>query len=171
MDLLTKLKQMSDNEILSLYQGFSGYLVQEIQYDSVEVITNLPGALSTDETLSLIQQADLEKMESLVKPDEVVPVARTILELWARDPEKSIVLEQYLESHKIRTMDAGVILAIGSVLVTTIVSSSLKINYKNGKLTISYDSSNISNNAVEMVKAVLTKFPESIKDIFHKNNE
>lgn len=170
MKLLAKLKQMSDNEILSLYQGFSGYLAKEIQYDAIDVIKNLPGELSTNETLSLIQQADLEKMDSLVKPDEVVPVVRTIMEQWAQDPEKSTVLQQYMETHRIHTMDAGVILAVGSVLVMSIVSSSLKVAYTDGKLSVNYDSSNISNNAVEMVKTVLTKLPESIKSIFHKNN-
>ncbi len=109
-------------------------------------------------------------MDSLVKPDEVVPVVRTIMEQWTEDSEKSLVLEQYMESHQIHTLDAGVILALGSVLVTTIVSSSLKVEFKNGKLSIDYDSSNISNNAVDLVKAVLTKLPESIKSIFHHNN-
>ena len=52
----------------------------------------------------------------------------------------------------------------------TIVSSSLKVEYKNGKISVNYDSSNISNNAVGLVKAVLTKSPESIKSIFHNNN-
>lgn len=165
MEMSAKLKQMSDNEILSLYQGFSGYLASEIQYDPMNVIKDLPGKLSDEESLSLIQQTDLSKMDSLVSPAEVIPVVRTIMELWADDPEKSPVLERFMEAYKINTMDAGVILALGSVLVTTIISTSLKIEYKNGKLSINYDSSNISDNAVELVKTVLTKIPESIKNV------
>lgn len=165
MEMSAKLKQMSDNEVLSLYQGFSAYLASEIQYDPMNVIKDLPDELSNDETLKLIQQTDLSKMESLVTPAEVVPVVRTIMELWADDPGKSPVLERFMENYKIYTMDAGVILALGSVLVTTIISTSLKIEYKNGKLAISYDSSNISGNAVELVKTVLTKIPESIQKV------
>ena len=108
-------------------------------------------------------------MDSLVKPDEGVPVVRTVLELWAVDPEKSPVLERFMETYQIHTMDAGVILAIGSVLVTTIVSSSLKVGYKDGKLSISYGTENISDNAVKMVKTVLSQLSESIKSIFHNN--
>jgi len=89
MEISTKLNQLSDNDILSLYQGFSGYLAKEIQYDSTNVIKNLPGDLNTNETLKLIQQSDLEMLDSLVEPGEVVPVVRMIMEQWTQDPEKS----------------------------------------------------------------------------------
>ncbi len=75
------------------------------------------------------------------------------------------VLDEFMESYQINTMAAGIILAIGSVILMTIVSTSLKVEYIEGKLSVSYKSGNISNNAVEMVKSVMTNIPESIKSI------
>lgn len=165
MTTLEKIKQLSDNEVLSLYQGFSGYLMNATEVDSLDVIKNPPGDLSTDQTLKSIKQVDIDKLESVVKPWEVIPAVRMQMEQWAQNPDLVSVLDEFMKSNQTHKMAAGVILAIGSVLVMTIVSTSLKVEYKEGKLNISYDSSNISNNAVEMVKAVMTKIPESIKNI------
>lgn len=166
MSTLEKLKQMGDNEILGLYHGFLGFLASEIKYDAIDVIENLPADINSDESVKLIKQAELDKLDSLIKPNEVVPLARIITEHWANDPEISVLLEEYMKTHQLHTMDAGIILAIGSVLVSTIVASSLKVKFKDGKLSIDYRSENISSNAVEMVKTVLTKIPESFKELF-----
>ena len=168
MKTLEKIRQLSDNEVLSFYQGFSSYLVNATKIDTLDVIKNPPGDLNTDQTFKSIQQLNIDELETVIKPGEVIPVVRMQMELWAQDPDLGEVLNDYMKSDQAHTMGGGAILAIGSVLVMTIVSSSLKIEYKEGNLSISYDSSNISNNAVEMVKAVMTKIPESIKNIISK---
>ena len=148
-----------------MFQGFSAHLMKQIQIDAIDVIKNPPEEVTTIEIIKLLSKTDFGKMNSNVNVEEVVPVAKTLLEQWASDPEMSPVLDEFLESNPINTMAAGVILAIGSVILMTIVSTSLKVEFKDGKLSISYDTSNISDNAVEMVKTVMTKIPESINSI------
>jgi hypothetical protein len=70
-----------------------------------------------------------------------------------------------MESYPISTMSAGIILAMGSVLAMAIITTSLRISYKEGKLNITYGGENISGNAVEIVKAVIGAIPETIKNI------
>lgn len=165
MTTLEKIQQLNDNEVLNLFQGFSAHLMKQIQIDPIDVIKNPPEEVTAIESIKLISKTDSGKMNSIVNAMEVVPVAKALLEQWASDPEMSPVLDEFLESNPINTMAAGVILAIGSVILMTIVSTSLKIELKDGNLNISYDTGNISNNAVEMVKAVLNKIPESINGI------
>ena len=165
MTAIEKIRNLNDNESLSLFQGFSGYLKNQIQLNEIELIRHPPDELMDIESLAKIQQTELENLGLRVQTDEVIPVVRTILEHWANDPAIAPVLEDYIESNNIHTMAAGTILAIGTVIIMTLVSTSLKVSYKNGKLDINYDSDNISNNAVEMVKAVMGKIPDSLAHI------
>ena len=168
MTTLEKIRQLSDNEVLFLYQGFSRFLLNATSVDALDVIKNPPGDLTSDQTLSTIQQLDIDELESVIKPEEVIPVVRMQIELWAQNPDLKEILNDYMKSDQDHTMGGGAILAIGSVLVMTIVSSSLKIEYKDGKLYINYDSSNISDNAVEIVKTIMNKIPGSIKSLISK---
>ena len=165
MTTIEKIQQLSDNEVLSLYQGFSTHLRKQIQVDAADVIKNPPEDLLNLKDINFIQQKDLDKLDSIVKAEEVISVVRILMEQWANDPSIAPVLDEFMESYPINTMDAGIILALGSVMLMAIVSTSLKVEYKEGNLSISYDSSNISDNAVEMVKAVVTKIPETLKNI------
>lgn len=167
MTTLEKIQQLNDNEILSLFQGFSTHLMKQIQVDALDVINNPPGEVIDIEGIKILSEADSDKLDSVINVEEVVPVAKTLLEQWASDPEMGPVLDEFMESYSIHAMAAGVILALGSVILMTIVSTSLKVEFKEGKLSISYDSSNISDNAVEMVKAVTSKIPESLKNILY----
>ena len=107
----------------------------------------------------------MENLGLRVQTEEVIPVARIMLEQWASDPALAPALDEYLESNDLHQMAAGAILAIGTVIVMTLVSTSLKVSYKDGKWAMSYDSKNISGNAVEMVKAVMGKIPDSLAHI------
>ncbi len=165
MTTLEKIKQLSDNDVLSLYQGFSGYLIHLTGVDLLEVIRNPPEALSSDQTLAFIKHTNPQKLGSVVHPPEVIPMVRAQMEQWSQDPELAVVLEEYMESNQISTMAAGTILAIGGVLVSTIVASSLKIERVNGKTSISYNPEG-SKDTVELVKTLVSIIPDSIKKIF-----
>jgi hypothetical protein len=165
MTTIEKIRNLNDNESLSLFQGFSGYLKNQIQLNEAELIRHPPDVLMDIESLARIQQTELGNLGLRVQTDEVIPVVRIMLEQWANDPAIAPVLEDYIESNDIHTMAAGTILAIGAVITMTLISTSLKVSYNEGKWKISYDSKNISSNAVEIVKAVMDKIPDTLAHI------
>jgi hypothetical protein len=162
MTTLEKIKQFDDNELITLYQNFSRKLLKEVELDPVEVIQNPPAEIRMDQTFRKIDTSNLDAMDTAVIPNEVIPSVRRIVEDWAGNPEMAPALDDFLKAPQERMMAAGVILALGSVLVMTIISSSIKVEFKNGKFSFSYDSAG-SKNAVSLVKAVLSGIPDTIK--------
>ena len=169
MTTIEKIQQLSDNEALSFYQGFSRHLIRQLQVDAESIIKNLPKDLLDIDSINSLQKTDLDNLDSRVIPDEVVPVVRVLLEQWAGSPDIAPVMEKYLESDKINTMSAGAIVPLASILLMTIVSTSLKVEYKDGKFSMSYGTIHISDNAVKIVNAVLDKIPNSIKSLLVKD--
>jgi hypothetical protein len=167
MTTLEKIKHLDDNEVITLYQNFSRKLLNEVDLDPVSIIQNPPEELTDDKIFRKIDTNNLDALDTALIPDEVIPSVRRIVEAWAGNPEMAPVIEDFLTAPQERTLAAGAILALGSVLVMTIVSSSIKIEIKDGKFSFKYDSAG-SKNAVSLVKAVLSGIPDTIKMITSK---
>lgn len=167
MATLKKIQQLNDNETIQLFNGFSGYLQSKLKVEVEELIAHPPGKLKELDSLGQIQNIDFDMLGMGLAPQEALPTARTLLEIWAADPAIAPMLEDYMASNDINTMAAGAILAVGAVILMTVVSTSLKVKYDGGEWTVDYDSQNISDNAVEIVKTVLDKIPNSIKNIMN----
>lgn len=165
MKTTEKLDKLTPDQIISLYQGFSGFLLSKLNVDPEEIIKNVPVELTSDTQMIEVDKLDLEKLDSQVVPVEVIPVAKAQLYQWAENPQIAPLLDEYIESFDFTAMAAGTILAVGTVLLMTIVSTSVKVEIKDGKKSFSYTSENISKNAVELVKAVLSNIPVSLKKL------
>lgn len=165
-----KIEQLSDIEIISVYQGFSGYLLGKIDLEAGEVFKNIPPELKKIKDINALTNIEIDDLEVGIIPEEVLPIAKAQLHYWANEPDFAMLLEEYMENNKIKPMAAGTILFVGAVLLTTIISTSLKIERKDGKTTFSYGSSNISSNAVNLVTSFLTAIPESLKIILTKQS-
>jgi hypothetical protein len=165
MTTFEKIEQLSDNEILFVCKGFSSFLLEKINPQPEEVFKDIPPDLKGIYEFNTLISKEIDDLEVDVLPEEAVPVAKAQLSYWSKDPDFSLLLEEYLETNTIKPMAAATILLVGAVLLTTIISTSLKIERKDGKTTISYDGKNISDNAVKLVTAVLTAIPESLKSI------
>ena len=168
MKTLEKVNQLSEDEILSLYQGFSGFLMNKTNVDSGELIKNIPSQLKEVNDLCTLIEKEIDDLDIKIKPNEVIPLAKVQLTYWATDEVIAPILEEYMNTNKIQSMAAGTILLVGAVLITTLLTTSLKIERKDGKTNWSFDSSNISPNAVNLVNAILTSIPESIKSLLTK---
>ncbi len=162
MTTLEKIKQFDDNELITLYQNFSRKLLKELEVDPVEVIKNPPAEISQDKTFRTIVTGNLDVLDTAVLPDEVIPSVRLIVEDWASNPEMAPALDDFLKAPQEKMMMAGTILAVGSVLFMTIVASSIKAEFKDGRFSFSYDSAGCKNT-VELIKAVLSGLTKTIK--------
>lgn len=167
MTTLEKIQQLNENETIQLFNGFSGYLQSKLKVALKELIAQPPDALKELDTLGQIQQADFDMLGMGVTPQEALPTAQTLLAIWAADPAIAPMLEDYMASNDIHKMAAGAILAVGAVILLTVVSTSLKVKFEKGEWIVDYDSQNISDNAVEIVKAVMDKIPNSIKNVMN----
>ncbi|WP_319503378.1 hypothetical protein [uncultured Draconibacterium sp.] len=168
METIKRINELTDNEQLALYHGFLNFVMSRLTNDPLEILEDLPEELKRETELDNLLKANLEDLETRIEANEVLPVAKEQLQLWAEDEILAPLLEEYMDSNPIKAMAAGTILAFGAVLLVTIVSTSLKVEVKDGKTSISYSSSNISDNAVEIVKAVMGKVPETIQHIYSK---
>ena len=127
MNTLEKIRKLDDNELITVYKGFSKKFTNDLNIDFLEVLKNPPDEVGQDETFQKIDTSNPDNLDEPVVPDEVIPAVRIIVENWAAHPELAPELEDFLKKPMETTMDAGTILAIGSVLFMTIVSSSIKV--------------------------------------------
>ena len=56
MSTIEKVKQLSDNEIISVYQGFSGFLMNRLNVNPVDIIKNLPKDLTVENDLNSLSK-------------------------------------------------------------------------------------------------------------------
>lgn len=165
MKTTEKLDKLTPDQIISLYQGFSGFLLSKLNVNPEEILEDFPSELKADTEISEVNKLDPEELDTHVVPGEVIPVAKAQLYQWAENPQIAPLLDEYMETFDFTAMAAGTILALGTVLLMTIVSTSVKFEIKDGKKSFSYSSENISKNAVELVKAVLSNIPVSLKKL------
>jgi len=164
MTTLDRIKQLDDNELITIYKGFSRKLLRGMDMSPVEVLENPPKELGDNEEFSKLNTGDLDDLETTIVPEEAVPAIRGVVQEWAKNPDLAPAFEAYLDEPRETEMAAGVILTVGLVLVATIVASSVKAEFKDGKFSFSYDSKG-SKNTVELVKTLLTGIPETLKNL------
>ena len=164
MTTLERIRGLDDNELISIYNGFSRKLLADLAIDPVEILTNPPGELYNTEEFQKVNTGDLDDLETAIVPEEVIPSLRLVVEEWANNPEVSPALDAFLDEPRDTEMAAGVILAVGAVIVATIVASSIKAEIIDGKVRFTYDSKG-AKNTVDLVKALLTGIPETLKSL------
>lgn len=164
MTTLEKIRQLDDNELITIYNGFSRKLLAGVDVSPLEVLENPPGELNENEEFRKLGSGDLENLETTIVPEEIIPAIRLAVEEWATNPDLATAFDSYLNEPRETEMAAGVILTVGVVLVATIIASSVKAEYKDGKFSFSYDSKG-SKNTVELVKTLLTGIPETLRNL------
>lgn len=164
MTTLERIKKLDDNELITIYKDFSRKLLAETDVSPVEVLENPPKELGENEEFQKLDTGDMDDLETAIVPEEVIPAIRMVVEEWATNPDLAPAFEAYLDESRDTEMAAGVILTVGLVIVATIVTSSVKAEYKDGKFSFSYDSKG-AKNTVELVKTLLTGIPETLKNL------
>lgn len=164
MTTLERIRGLDDNELISVYNGFSRKLLADLGIDPEEILKNPPGNLSNTEEFQKLNTGDLDDLETAIVPEEAIPSLRLVVEEWANNPEVAPELDAFLDAPRDTEMAAGVILAVGAVIVATIVASSIKTEIIDGKVRLIYNSEG-AKNTVDLVKALITGIPETLKSL------
>ena len=114
MTTLKRIRGLDDNELISIYNGFSRKLLADLAIDPVEILTNPPGELYNTEEFQKVNTGDLDDLETAIVPEEVIPSLRLVVEEWANNPEVSPALDAFLDEPRDTEMAAGVILSVGA---------------------------------------------------------
>ena len=154
MTTLERINQLTDREAIALYERVSR-----------ELLTGIPDAGKIEDQTSEKFHLDQDVLQEVEIPSEyALPLVKESLQRWAKDPALSPVLDNFLDN-PVQTMGVTIILSLGALLITTIASTSIKAEYKDGKWYFSYTTANISDNAVKIVNKFLGMLPDHLKQL------
>ncbi|MEM7574263.1 MAG: hypothetical protein AAF433_15265 [Bacteroidota bacterium] len=163
MTTTEQIQNLNDTELLQLYRAFSQHLMQEVSLTPMNMKDNLAPDLVVLPALQGFQQADASLVMSSVDTKESVVIAKAVLLQFANHPEYGPMLAEFNANYINREMFAGsTILALGGVITMIIAATSTKIERKDGETNWSYDTANISSNAVELIKSLLSLIPDAV---------
>jgi hypothetical protein len=161
-----KIAGLNDAQVLKLFRDFSHHVLKSTQTNLGIVYRNMPPQVTTLPEIQELSRAEKEQFLLPVEHEEAVQIARATLLVWAEDSNHAPWLKEYLEQYVDKEQAAGTILAMGSVISMVLITTSVKLERKNGEWGFSYDSSNISDNSIKLIKMLLATIPESVKKLF-----
>ena len=151
---LDRVKALSDRDAIALYDRTSRAILSGTTPTQLDQLGK--------EAMEKFD-VDVTAAEEAEVPTEVaLPFIREWLEAGAQDPTISPVIENFLNNPS-KTFGVAIVLSLGAVLLTTLVSSSIKAEFKNGKWYFSYSGEHISDNTVKIVNKFFSILPDAIK--------
>ena len=148
-----RVEKLSDAEALALYERVSRVMAGAVDLDAIEKQASNTFGISVE---------SMQKVD--IPADQAMPIVRESLSMWATNKELSLLVDNFLDK-PIKVQGVGIIFSLGTVLITTLATSSIKLKYKDGKWEFSFDSENISDNAVKIVEKVLSVLPKNLKSL------
>ena len=163
MNIQDHIAAMDDSRVLRLFRDFSQHVLNTTQLDFQELHDRFPPEIAHLPEIQKLTQVEPLELLTPVAHQEAVQVARATLMAWSADPAGSGLLAQYVSSYINKELSAGAVIEVVTPILMTLIITSFKAEVKSdGTWSFSYDSKNINENAIKLVKTILGAFPESL---------
>lgn len=156
-DLLRRLRQLDDYQVLRFLQHFGHELVAGMKVSGDEVRAGVPAEIRGTPGFKTIADLPPNRKSRALKHREAVACARAILELYAQDAALAPALEKALDEYRDDALVADVILAAGFAVSMVIIAAttSFEAVFKNITVKKGEASADLVGKAVGLVAGVV----------------